>query len=52
MLSQSDRLVVDSATDDNSRVADGENGIQPITRRGRRVNLPGHLRDFILDSFD
>ena len=52
VLSQSDRLVADSDTDDDSRVADGENGIQPVTRRGRKVNLPGHLRDFILDSSD
>ena len=50
VLSQSDTLVADSETDDDSRVADGENGIQPVTRRGRKVNLPGHLRDFILDS--
>ena len=52
VLSQSDTLVADSGTDDDSRVADGENGIQPVTRRGRKVNLPGHLRDFILDSSD
>ena len=52
VLSQSDTLVADSDTDDDSRVADGENGIQPVTRRGRKVNLPGHLRDFILDSSD
>ena len=50
VLSQCDTLVVDSVTDDNIRVADGENGIQPITRRGRKVNLRGHLRDFILGS--
>ena len=52
LLSQSDTLVADSGTDYDSRVADGENGIQPVTRRGRKVNLPGHLRDFILDSSD
>ena len=52
VLSQSDTLVADSGTDDDSRVADGENGIQPTTRRGRKVNLPGHLIDFILDSSD
>ena len=52
VLSQSDTLVVTSDTDDDSRVADGENGIQPVTRRGRKVNLPGHLRYFILESSD
>ena len=52
VLSQSDTLVADSGTDDDSRVVDGENGIQPITRRGRKVNLPGHLRDFISYSSD
>ena len=52
VLSQSDPLVVDSATDENSRVADGKNGIQPLTRRGRKVNLSGHMRDFILDGSD
>ena len=52
VLSQSDTLVADSDADDDNRVADGENGIQPVTRRGRRVNLPGHLRDFILDNSD